>query len=309
VSLSVQILLSGLAAGSVYGLLAVGYVLVYRLTGIVHFALGDLVGLGVFVALFVTAGRGGVTQADASSWRFVAGLAVALLVIPLLTAGSWFGIIQPQVERGSTLRWVAATAAIAFAIQSFLLTVFDRPAYVFPDPLPFQRAGRDGVVSVAGATFQLRSLFVIGLGLVLAAAVGYVAGRTRFGRGLEAIAEDVEGASVVGVPYDRFVGLAFGLVGAVVVVIAVAAAPSGPFSATTGTLLGVKGLVAAVVVGFASPLRAYVAGLALGVVEAAIASGQVSGHGLGPSYREVLPFLFVLLLLAFRGRLPAAEPE
>ena len=50
-SLTLQIVLSGLAAGSVYGLLAVGHTLVYRLTGIVHFALGDLVGLGVFVAL------------------------------------------------------------------------------------------------------------------------------------------------------------------------------------------------------------------------------------------------------------------
>ncbi|HZO61468.1 MAG TPA: branched-chain amino acid ABC transporter permease [Gaiellaceae bacterium] len=308
-SLSLQIVLSGLAAGSVYGLIAVGYVLVYRLTGIVHFALGDLVGLGVFVALLVTAGHGTVTQASASSWRFAAGLAVAIVAVPLLTAGSWFAIIEPQVASRSTLRWVAATAAIAFAIQSLLLAVFARPAYVFPDPLPFHRAGNDGVVSVAGATFQLRSLFVIVLGLALAAAVGALAGRTRFGRGLEAIAEDAEGAAVVGVPRDRFVGLAFGLVGAVAVVIAVAAAPSGPFSATTGSLLGVKGLVAALVVLFGSPLRAYAAGLALGLVEAVIASGRISGHGLGPSYREVIPFLAVLALLAVRGRVGAAEPE
>ena len=87
-SLSLQIVLSGLAAGSVYGLLAVGYVLVYRLTGIVHFALGDLVGLGVFVALFVTAGQGAVTEATASSWRFVLGLLVALAVVPALTAAT-----------------------------------------------------------------------------------------------------------------------------------------------------------------------------------------------------------------------------
>ena len=99
-SLSLQIVLSGLAAGSVYGLLAVGYVLVYRLTGIVHFALGDLVGLGVFVALFVTAGQGTVTEATASSWRFVLGLLVALAVVPALTAATWFGVIQPQVGRG-----------------------------------------------------------------------------------------------------------------------------------------------------------------------------------------------------------------
>jgi branched-chain amino acid transport system permease protein len=309
VSLSLQIVLSGLAAGSVYGLLAVGYVLVYRLTGIVHFALGDLVGLGVFVALFVTAGQGTVTEANASSWRFLLGLLVALAVVPALTAGTWFAIIQPQVGRGSTLGWVAATVAIAFAIQSLVSVVFARPAYVFPDPIPFHDAGRDGVVTVAGATFQLRSLYVIALGVVLALLVEYVVGRTRFGRGLQAIAQDADGASVVGVPHDRFIGLAFALVGAVAVVIAIAAAPSGPFSATTGMLLGVKGLVAALAVGFRSPMWAFVAGLALGVVEAAIASGELSGHVLGPAYREVLPILVVLLLLALRGRARTPEPE
>src|SRR4051794_41893821 len=77
-SLSLQILLTGLAAGSVYGLLAIGHTLVYQLTGIVHFALGDLVGLGVFTALLVTAGTGPVTQASASSWRFAAGPVVGV---------------------------------------------------------------------------------------------------------------------------------------------------------------------------------------------------------------------------------------
>jgi branched-subunit amino acid ABC-type transport system permease component len=204
---------------------------------------------------------------------------------------------------------VAATVAIAFAIQSFVSVVFARPAYVFPDPIPFHDAGRDGVVTVAGATFQLRSLYVIALGVVLALLVEYVVGRTPFGRGLQAIEQDDEGASVVGVPHDRFVGLAFGLVGAVAVVIAIAAAPSGPFSATTGMLLGVKGLVAALAVGFRSPMWAFVAGLALGVVEAGIASGTISGHGLGPAYREVVPIMVVLLLLALRGRARTLEPE
>ena len=111
------------------------------------------------------------------------GLLVALAVVPALTAATWFGIIQPQVGRGSTLGWVAATVAIAFAIQSFVSVVFARPAYVFPDPIPFHDAGRDGVVTVAGATFQLRSLYVIALGVALALLVEYVVGRTRFGRG------------------------------------------------------------------------------------------------------------------------------
>src|SRR5581483_577991 len=104
-----------------------------------------------------------------------------------------------------------------------------------------------------------------------------------------------------------YVGLAFGLVWGLAVVIAVAAAPSGPFSVTTGALLGVKGLVAALAVGFVSPTRSFAAGLVLGVVESAIASGQLFGHGIGPSYREVLPIGFALLLLAYRARMRAPE--
>jgi branched-chain amino acid transport system permease protein len=180
---------------------------------------------------------------------------------------------------------------------------------VFPDPIPFHEAGNEGIVAVGGATFQLRSLYVIALGLVLAAVVTYVIQRTRFGRGLRAIAEDADGARIVGVPHDLYVGLAFGLVGALAVVIAVAAAPSGPFGVTTGALLGVKGLAAAIVVGFGSPARAFVAGLGVGLVESAIASGELFGHGLGPSYREVVPIALALLVLARRTRAQQVEVQ
>jgi branched-chain amino acid transport system permease protein len=309
VSLTLQILLTGLAAGSVYGLLAVGNTLVFRLTGIVHFALGDLVGLGVFVTLLVTSGRGPVTQASASSWRFALALAVGLAVTAALSAGSYSAFIHPYVVRGSTVGWVAASVAIAFAIEALLRVLFIRPAYVFPDPIPFHRVGNDGIVTLGGATFQARSLYVIGLGVVLAAGLSLLISRTRFGRGLQAISQDADGARIIGVPLDRYVNRAFALVGAIAVVIAVAAAPSGPFSVSSGALLGVKGLVAALVVGFSDPIRAYVAGLVLGVVEAAIASGEISGYSIGPAYREVLPLAFVLVLLAMRTRAQVPDPE
>ena len=119
-SLWLQILISGLAAGSVYGLLAVGHTLVYQLTGIVHFALGDLVGLGVFAALLVTAGRGPVTQASASSWRFALALIVGIVVTAAVSSASYNAFIHPYLARRSTLGWVAASVAIAFAIQALL---------------------------------------------------------------------------------------------------------------------------------------------------------------------------------------------
>jgi branched-chain amino acid transport system permease protein len=302
VSLWLQILVSGLAAGSVYGLLAVGHTLVHQLTGIVHFALGDLVGLGVFVTLLVTAGTGPVTQASASSWRFPLALLAGLLVTAAVSTKSYELYIRPYLARRSTVGWVAASVAIAFGIQALLRAIFIRPAYVFPDPLPFHRLGDDGVVSVLGVTFQARALFVIALGVVLARAVTFIVRDTRFGVGLQAISQDAEGARLVGVPVERFVARAFALVGALAVVIAVAAAPSGPFSVTTGALLGLKGLVAALAVGFAGPMPAFAAGLGLGVFEAAIASGEISGEGIGPSWREVIPIGLAILLLATRSR-------
>src|SRR3954453_16318595 len=309
VSLSLQILLSGLAAGSVYGLLAVGNTLVYRLTGIVHFALGDLVGLGVFTALLVTAGRGPVTQASATSWRFALALIVGMAVTAAVSAGGYNAFIRPYLARGSVVGWVAASVAIAFAIEALLRVLFIRPAYVFPDPIPFHKFGNDGVVSVGGATFQLRSIFVIVLGVVLARAVTLLVRRTRFGKGLQAISQDADGARLVGVPLEPFVSRAFALVGALAVLIAIAAAPSGPFSVTPGSLLGLKGLVPALVAGFPEPLWSFAAGLGLGVVEAAIASGEVAGHGIGPAWREVVPIALAMLVLASRSWRQAPEVE
>ena len=88
---------------------------------------------------------------------------------------------------------------------------------------------------------------------------------------------------------------------------AIVAAPSGAVDVDTGALLGLKGLVAALVVRFGSPLRAMAAGLVLGVAEATIANAHIGSFQLGPSYREVLPLAIVLLVVALRPQLEAVE--
>jgi branched-chain amino acid transport system permease protein len=309
VSLSLQVLLSGLAAGGIYGLLAVGHTLVYRLTGIVHFAFGDLVGLAMFVSLFVVAGRSSLFAPHVSGGRFVLALAVGVAVCALASAVTYFAAIAPHAAAGSTIGWAAASLAVAFAIHAALQALFSRPSYVFPDPIPFDRIAHGGFLHVGGASLEVRSLFVLGVALVLAGATAAVLRGTRFGRGLEAIAADVEGAGIVGVPVERFVGAAFALVGAVAAVAAVVAAPSGPFGPATAAVYGVKGFVAAVAVRFRSPWDAFGAGIALGVVEASISGLDVAGHELGPEYRDVLPLAVVLLLLGLRRRPFAAVFE
>jgi branched-chain amino acid transport system permease protein len=307
VDVVVQVVASGLAAGCVYGLVAIGYGVVYRLTGTVYLALGDVIGLGIFTTLLVAAGTGPVTQTSVATGRFLVALAVGVLVCVVAGAGGYLFAVQPFLQRGSTLGWVGGTLALAFAIHAAIESFFPRSGYVFPDPIPFRRIGEAGYVGVGDTSFQVRTIYVAATGLVLAALATWAIGRTRSGRGMQAIASDRDGALVVGVPVERLVALAFGLAGGVAALAAITAAPSAPVSADTGTLLGVKGLAAALVIRFAPGWTAFVAGAVFGVVEAAIANVSLGDLELGPEYSAVIPLAVVLLLLAVRPPREALE--
>jgi branched-chain amino acid transport system permease protein len=300
VSLALQVLVSGIAAGAVYGIVAIALVLVYQLTGIVYFAFGDLVGFAVFAALLVAAGTGPVTQTNVGALRFLGALAVGVLVCIVTSAAAYWVAVHPHLERGSVIGWIAGTIAIAYAARTSIDVFFTRPSYVFPDPLPFDDVGEAGFVRVGGASIQVRAFFVIAVGFALAALATLVLQRSKLGRGLRAIESDVQGAALSGIPVTALIAAAFGLTGGLAAVAAVVAAPSASFGVDQGSLLGVKALVAALVVGFSSPLAGFVAGLGVGVVEAGIANLHVAGLELGPAYHEVLPIALVLAFVAAR---------
>ena len=300
-AVALQILASGLAAGSVYGLVAVGHSLVFRLTGVVHFAFGELIALGVFVTLLVAAGSGPVSQTSVGGPRFLLALAIGLVVTAAASAGAYFLAIEPYRARGSVIGWVGASLAVAFAVRTLLIVFFDRPAYVFPDPFPFRRIADDGFWHVGGATIQVRTIFVAAAALALAGLGGALLQRTRFGRALEAIAQDFDAAVLVGLPVARLVGLAFALAGVWAGLAAVLAAPSAAFDVDAAARYGLYGLLAAAVVWF-DPRRALTAGIALGLIQATVTSAHLGSLELGPAYRDVVPLTLGLLLFAWRAR-------
>jgi branched-subunit amino acid ABC-type transport system permease component len=307
VDVFVQVVASGLAAGCVYGLVAIGHGLVYRLTGTVYLALGDVIGLGIFTTLLVAAGTGPVTQTSVATGRFLLALVVGVLVCLVAGAGGYLLAVQPFLQRGSTLGWVGGTLALAFAIHAAIESFFPRSGYVFPDPIPFRRIGEAGYVAVGDTSFQVRTVYVAATALLLAALATWAISRTRSGRGMQAIASERDGALVVGVPVERLVALAFGLAGGVAALAAITAAPSAAVSADTGTLLGVKGLAAALAVRFGPAWMAFAAGAAFGVVEAAIANVTLGELELGPEYSAIIPLALVLLFLAVRPPREALE--
>ena len=201
VQVTLQVVVTGLAAGGVYGLVAIGFSLVFRLTGTIYLAFGDLIGLGVFTTLLVAAGTGPVTQTNVPCRRLRprrgAGSAGSRRPWPQAATCSWSSRSSREARR-----WAGScgTLALAFGIHALLDSVFPRPAYVFPDPIPFRRVGESGFVTVAGASVQAGARIVAAVALVLALIVAWVVDRTRVGRGLQAIAADAEGARIVGVP-------------------------------------------------------------------------------------------------------------
>jgi branched-chain amino acid transport system permease protein len=281
----------------------VGTSLTYRLTGVVPFALGDLVGLAVLVALAVEGGTGPVTATNVPAWRSIAGLATAVLVAVAAGVALYALAVRPFLRRRSTIGWVGAMVAAAFALHGFLDAAFVRQSYVFPDPLPFDRIGTGGAISLGGgATVQARAFFVIAVGVGLAAAAAFVLRRSARGRALQAVAMDLDAADVVGLPVDRLLALAFAGTGAVAALAAVVAAPGSPVNADTGALLGLKGLAAALIVGFGSPWRSFAAGLFVGLLESAVATLHLGGARLGPAWRDVAPLLVALAVAVVAGR-------
>ena len=278
-SLLLQVLVSGLAAGAVYGLVAVALVLVYRLTGIVYFAFGDLVGLAVFAALLVAAGTGPVTQTSVGAGRFL----VAVAVGPGLHRDERRGVLacrpppprarlgrrldrgdggdrlrRPHVDRrvlhAAELR-LPRSAAVRRRRQRRLR---HRRRRVDPGSRPSSSpSGLPSHSWPAGPpTFEARP----------------GPPRDRVGR------RGRRASRRAGHAPDRN---RFGLVGGLAGLAAVVAAPSASFGVESGSLLGVKALLAALVVGFSSPIAGFLAGLGVGVVEAGIANFHLAGFELG----------------------------
>jgi branched-subunit amino acid ABC-type transport system permease component len=308
--LVLQVVIAGLAAGAVYGLVAIGFALVWRLTAVLQVAYGDLVGGSMFLVLLAAAGSGPVTATNVSVVRYLLAVVLVVVVAGAAGAGLYLGILRPFVRSGSTLGWIGAIVAVALVVEGALAAAFPREAYVLPDPLPFSRWGPLSLPN--GAGLPVRTIWVLVLGLALAAVAGWLLTRTRFGVAVEAVASEPLGAQIVGLPIDRLTAIAFAIAGVLAGLAGIVGTPAGSTITTqTGLLLGLKAIAAAFLGGLASPARVFRAALLLGVFEAAVVNLHVPGlPGLsfGPAWGDVAPLALALLFIVFRTGTSMREP-
>ncbi|MGY1618463.1 branched-chain amino acid ABC transporter permease [Geodermatophilus sp. SYSU D00691] len=307
----VELTITGLVLGAVYGLVALGYTLVYGVLQLINFAHSEVWMFGSFAAVWVT-----VTLGVAPGGPLIT--AIGVLLLALIAAMAVSGGVALLLERVAYRRLVRLDApklvALISAIgASFALAEFmglrDRIADFFglrDDLDTYVRAARDntrflnpleteGVFTIGGYTVTNVDLIILVSAVVMMIALDQFIRRTRAGRGIRAVAQDAEAAALMGVNRNRIIRTTF-LVGGVM---AGAAAllylmRFGVTRWNAGFLLGVKAFTAAVLGGIGNIRGALLGGFVLGLAE------NYGSAIVGSEWRDVVAFLLLVVILLFR---------
>lgn len=285
----VQLVFSGLALGSMYALVALGYNITYATSRTVNFAQGQSVMVGAVVAYALYVGAG---------WPFVPSVLATLLALAALGVLVERVAVRPFLASAS-IAWLLATIALGVIAENVAMLAFGKDARAFPSSLA-QRA-----VTVLGAGVYPHELLVPVVGVALMVLVELAFRRTLAGRALRAVAFDHDAARLMGIDVTRTISAAYALSSVLAGVAGILLAPLLNVSATMGTTLGLKGFAVAIIGGIESARGIVLAGVLYGIVEAIVA-----GY-LGTGVREILGFALVVLVLLARpwGLFGVAAPR
>lgn len=273
-----QYLAGGLATGSLYALVALGVVLLYRSSRVLNFAHGDMATLATFVA-FALLGR---------SLPFAAAVGGGMAAAAVLGAAFFFLILRPAKE-GTLLGKIVLTLGFALVLTGAVQLIWGADTQVFPFPLSDTRLYRLGHVVIS----QM-NLGTIVIGLVLMAVLYGLVQRTKVGLAMRAVAQDAAAAQALGIPARRIYALTWGLASALGGAAGMLLAPVvylDPFMMLDPFL---KGFAAAVLGGMDSLPGAVLGGFLLGVAETVFA-GYVSFK-----FKTTLAFAVIILVLLVR---------
>ncbi|MBA8820829.1 branched-chain amino acid transport system permease protein [Ochrobactrum sp. P6BSIII] len=293
-----QQVINGLALGSIYGLIAIGYTMVYGIIGMINFAHGDVFMLGAFMALIVFL----------IITTFIGALPIALLlllmmVVAMLMTGLWSWTIERVAYRPlrGSFRLAPLITAIGMSIVlSNFVQVTQGPRN---KPVPQLLNGSYSLFG-SSVTISLKQIVVIVVTAVLLAIFWYIVNRTSLGRAQRACEQDRKMAALLGINVDRVISLTF-VMGAMLAAVAGTLYLSfyGVISFADGFIPGVKAFTAAVLGGIGSLPGAVVGGLLIGLIEA-LWSAYFS-----IDYKDVAAFSILAIVLIFMPSGILGRPE
>jgi branched-chain amino acid transport system permease protein len=277
-NLVLQYLLSGIAKGGIYAVVALGFNLIYSATGILNFAQGEFVMLGGMIA---------VTLAHFAPLP----VAVAGAVVLVAGIGCLLELLFFRRLRGhSVLHLVVITIGLSIAIQEVALHVWDEKVRA----LPYFLGNEISSLKVFGAAISPQVLWVLG---TVAVAVGLLHGFLKYtlqGRAMRACSSNPEAAMLAGIKILNMRTLSFGLSAALGALAGCVISPITMTHYEMGGPLAIKGFAAAILGGLGNPMAAVAGGLLVGIIEAFAVSRMPS------AFSDVAAFGVMLLVLFVR---------
>jgi branched-chain amino acid transport system permease protein len=301
--LFVQLLVSGITLGSLYGLIALGYSMVYGILKLLNFAHGDVYMIGAFVGYAVLSLLGGPLSPNVA----LAPLIVLMFLAAMLATGLLGVVIERFAYRplrdAPRIAPLISALGVSFFIQNSALLLFGAQfrsydSFVLGSPNPeFFEPGplTDPVFTVNGVNVQLIQVIVLATTVGLMVALTLLVAKTRVGKAMRATSYDREAAAMMGIDTDRVIASTFFigslLAGAAGVMFGLLFSQVFHFM---GFLAGLKGFTAAVVGGIGSIPGAMLGGLLVGLAE------SFAGGYLGGRWADLTVFGILILVLLIR---------
>ncbi len=274
-----QMTLSGISQGCIYGLIALGFVLIYKATETVSFAQGDLMMMGAF---------GGMA---AMTWL---GFPYWLAILSAVAAMTLFGMLLERIVIRPILGQpafsvVMLTIGIGYVVRGLITMLPNIGTETHVLPVPYQ----DEIWKMGGLIINVEQVAVIAVTAVLCVLLFALFRYSKLGIAMQAASQNQLAAYYMGIPVRRLNGIAWGLAAAVAAIAGLLLAPITFVHANMG-LIGLKAFPAAVVGGFGSLPGAIVGGLAIGIIE------SLSGFYLPDGFKDIAAYVVVLLMLVVK---------
>lgn len=275
----IQLVIGGIATGCIYGLVALGFVLIYKATEGVNFAQGDMMMLGAFIAL-------GLVNSEYGALPFVPGVILAAVIM----GGVGYGVdrlVVRQIFGQPQFALVILTIAMGFVFRFVAGSIWGFTPLVLETPF----AGN--TLQIGGIIIGYEDLTTIIVTALLTLSLWAFFQFTKLGLAAQAASQNQMAAYIVGVPVHRVNSIIWALSGAVSTIAGVLYASKGAIDPNIG-LLGMKAFAAAVIGGFGSLPGALLGGILIGVVE------PVAARYLPGGFSQMSPYVIMLVVLVTR---------
>lgn len=278
----VQLLISALLSGSIYGLIALGYSLIYRASGIMNLAQGDLMCLGGFL---------GYTFFSVMKLPFLVSLVLTVVCCFIIGCILEKFVIRPIFKRSTTTSVIIlATVAVSYIIQSLEIVGWGAAPLSMPSFL------KTSTVTIFGVIYQTESLLCIAIAIISMLSIHFFMKKSRFGVAMRAAAMDPLAAGSCGINVNSTTRITWAISTTVAGLAGMMVGPLYGITTTLGTAMSAKGFASAVVGGYGDMYGAILGGGVLAGLET-FSAGYISS-----AMKQLIAYVTVLLILFVKPR-------